>query len=188
MVPALGALARRHDEGVEGERGRVGDVERQPLGDQVPVVVEGGRDLLEVVELDAERHREEQHPFDARLAEQPLAERRPALLEGDLRLDLVHHLDGRRQARFDRVLAQQALGEGVEGADGGGVGGVEGPPAAFPDDVVGTGGGPALELDPHPVAQLGGGFLGERDGGHGGEVLARLDEGDDPPHQLGGLA
>ena len=41
---------------------------------------------------------------------------------------------------------------------------------------------------PDPVAQLGGGLLGERDGGGGGEVVAGLDEGHEPAHQRGGLA
>ena len=82
-------------------------------------------------------------------------EGRPAVLEGQLGADLVEDVDPRGQAGLDGVLAQDAEGEGVQGADGGDVGVGQGRLAPAPD----LGGRVLLEglLEglPDPVTQLG---------------------------------
>src|SRR6185437_15759067 len=91
--------------------------------------------------------------------------------------DLVEDFEGRGQAGGQGVLGQDATGEAVEGGDGG--------PFQGPESV---GGGRPLQLPGHPVAKLGGGRLGEGDGGQlveGGPTGE--EELEDPGDQLGGL-
>ena len=68
------------------------------------------------------------------------------------------------------MLGQEPLGEGVQGADGGAVELVERDPAAVADLGAGAGVGLSLELLADPVAQLGGGLVGEGDGGDVGQL------------------
>ena len=78
---------------------------------------------------------------------------------------------------------QDALGERVQRADGGAVELVERGAAALADHGVAAGRRrPLLERAADPVAQLGAGLLGERDGGDRARssAVAAGDEGDDP--------
>ena len=120
-----------------------------------------------MVEADAAGGGQEQGVLDGGIGEQAVDETAPAVVEGDRRGDLVEHVDPRRQPGLDGVLGQQPLGEAVQRPDGGAVELVErrGHP---PRHVVA---GRRLRLQvveaaADPVAQLGRGLLGERDGGH----------------------
>jgi hypothetical protein len=53
--------------------------------------------------------------------EQPVEEPGPAVVERDLRADLVRHLQPRREAGFDRVLRKEPLRERVQRRDRGAV-------------------------------------------------------------------
>ena len=106
----------------------------------------------------------------------------PALVERELALQLVEHGEARRQAGLDGELEQDAAGERVQRADRGVVEAVEGGLTR-----VGSPGGSASTLA-QAVAQLGGGLLGERDGGDGVDRHALVDEREDAPDERGGLA
>jgi hypothetical protein len=90
------------------------------------------------------------------------------------------------------VLTEDAPGEAVERADRRAVEVVEGGAAAQGPLTVAFGRGRSglvVELLAHPVAQLGGGLLGERDGGQLVDARgAGGDEADDAVDQCTGLA
>ena len=79
-------------------------------------------------------------------AKQLVTKHRPAAFEGHLGADLVEHLDPGREAGLDRVLGEQALGEGVQGADGRTVELVRAQPAARAGVALGIGLGRPLQL------------------------------------------
>ena len=83
--------------------------------------------------------------------------RGPAPVERDAGGDLVEHLEPRRELGLDGVLGEDALGEGVEGADGGAVElGERRPGTARRSSAGGVPAvGALLELLAHAVAQLG---------------------------------
>jgi hypothetical protein len=101
-------------------------VHQHTLGDQVPVVAEESRQRPQVFQLDPDRHREQQRLRDRVVVQQLLLQLGPAFLEGDRGTYLVQDVDEWRQAGFDRMGEQDLLGEGVQGADGGGVEVVQG--------------------------------------------------------------
>ena len=109
-----------------------------PLLHQVPVVVEGLGQVLQGRGLDPGGEEQQEGALECGVGQQLVAERRPAGLEGDRRAHLVEHLDPGRQAGLDRVLGEQALGEGVQRADGGAVELFEGQPAARPASPSGS--------------------------------------------------
>ena len=168
------------------DRGRFGPRFRDPLAHQVPVVAEGLGQRPQGVGAHPGGHEELDGPLEGRIGQKLVAEHGPALVEGHLGADLVEHLDARRQARLDRVLGQEPLGEGMEGADGGAVELVESGPAPGTGLPVGVRLGPLLQLAADAVAQLRPGLLGEGDGGDGPELgPARGHEGQDPVDQRG---
>ena len=90
----------------------------------------------------------------------------PAAVEAHRGLDLVLHLEAGGQARLQRELAEQAAGEAVQRRDRDLVDVGQHRPDPGPGLVVEVEAvGVPLELLAHPVPQLGGGGLGERDGG-----------------------
>ena len=151
------------------------DVDRRGLGggaqagvDEVPVVVEAVGQAAQLLEGDAELEGHQHREGVVRVAEQLVDDARPPLVEVDQRRHLVHDLDRRRQPGLDGVLDEDPLGEGVEGAQGG---------AVEVDEcrrrhrrLRSVAAGQVLEPAPHPVTQLGGGPVGE---GDGGQVLDR---------------
>ena len=115
------------------------------------------------------------------VVEQLVEEVLPALVERQLALQLVEHGEPGRQAGLDRELEQDAPGEGVQRADRGVVEGVERGLAQRRRPALGE---PLAEA----VAQLGGGLLGERDGGDHVDRHALVDEREDAPDERGRLA
>ena len=63
--------------------------------------------------------REQERALERGIVEQLVDEAGPALLERDLRRDVVEHLDARRQAGLDRVLGEEPLRERVQRGDRG---------------------------------------------------------------------
>jgi hypothetical protein len=171
-------------------RGRIGGGGRNEVVDEVPRRVEGEGEGAELLRVDAGRVEQEDRALELWVLEELVEDAGPAPVERHRGRDLVEHLDLGGELRLHRVLGEEPLGERVEGADGGPVELAEGVAAAR--RLLRRGGGvglPALQLSPHPVAQLGAGLLGEGDGGDLAEShRARSDEGDDPCHQRGGLA
>ena len=134
--------------------------------EQVPVVGEGARHGTQIVQPHPAGHRKQQGRGDARVVEQLGAQRDPAVVEGDPGGDLIEHLDQRREAGLHRMLAEDALREGVQGADRGCVEVVQRFGRTLGALGADVGGGErVLERSPKPVAQLGAGLLGEGDGG-----------------------
>ena len=177
--------------GVAG--GRLGAVPRQTLrlGDQVPVVVEHGGEVPQVLDPDAGGEGEQQAALEGRVVEEPVAEPPPALLEGDVGRHLVEDLDVRRHRRLDRVLGEDALCERVQGRDRGGVELVERHVDAPARVAAGGLGGLCglLQGAAHAVAQLRRRLLGERDRGDlAHRRLAGGDETDDALDERAGLA
>ena len=111
-----------------------GHVERHALFDEVPVG-------LEVLDHPAQAARPAERPPAGKLhqlggpqtrhhlavgvVEQLVEQVLPALVERQLALQLVEHVEARRQPGLDRELEQDAAGEGVERADRGMVEAVE---------------------------------------------------------------
>lgn len=122
-----------------------------------------------VLQLQPQRHRGEQRLSYGVVAEQLGLQPRPALLEGDRRADLVHHLDQRWQAGLDRVLGQDPVSEGVQRADRRTVQVVQGLTGALLLLGIGIGEPHRLQLGAQPVAQLCAGLLGESDRCDGGK-------------------
>jgi hypothetical protein len=82
------------------------------------------------------------------------------------------------------VFGEQALGEGVQRADGRAVELLQGDAAARPDVTIGIGFGRLLQRGPDAVAQLGACFLGKGDGGDTAEFdAAARHQGQDPIDQ-----
>ena len=102
-----------------GGGGSAGDV----LGHEVPAPVEVQRHVAEdlepadLVEQEGEGLLVVGFGLQPFVVEEDVDERGPALVEGELRGDLVGDLDPRRQAGGERVIREQPLGEGVERAD-----------------------------------------------------------------------
>ena len=148
----------------------------------VAMVVQQARHVAERVEAEATGQAPEHHGLVPAIVEELVEERPPPFVEGQHRLDLVEHLERRRQPGLEGMLGEDALRERVQGRD-----------RRFVDlrhcarrDSAGPGRG--LELSSHPVAQLGRRRLGERDGrdaAHLGAVSHQLDEASD---ERGGLA
>ena len=182
----VGKLTRRLVEGRkvwEFELGRViGEhVRRHP----VPVLTQQPEELTDVGELDAGGHAEDQRFRDIIIVEQLLLHPRPALLECDGRSHLIEHLDSRWQPRLDRVRREDALGEGVQGADGGEVELVQRSSCARSVRLLRAG---LLEGHAEAVAQLGGRLRRERHGGDGRDRdTVTQDQRDDTLDQGSGL-
>ncbi|MEZ5262744.1 MAG: hypothetical protein R2755_13455 [Acidimicrobiales bacterium] len=165
-------------------------------GQQVPVLVEPGgcvaqRGLAEVLgfDADADQDRTGEELLVGRIVVEGVGEALPAVLGGQLRGHLVGHRHPRRETGVDGELAEQPAGEAVQGGDGGAVGVGQGLAAPVELEQVGGGGEPALEVGADAAAQLGGGGLGERDGGDVGQGHATFEhQVGDPLHELGGLA
>ncbi len=100
-----------------------------------------------------------------RIRQELVAKGCPASTESDLRGDLVDHVHSRGQTCLDRVLREDALGERVQGPDGGPVKLLECPPASGAGRAVGVRFCVSLELLSQPVPQLGRGLVGKGDGG-----------------------
>ena len=114
--------------------------------------------------------------------------RSPSLVEVDLGPELVEHLHTGRETGFDRVFEQQALREGVQGADRGAVELVERPKPLLGGLILAGVGNEVLESLAHPLAQLGGGLLGEGDRRDALERGPGIDQGDHPGHEGSGLS
>ena len=161
-----------------GDHGRLGEEHRrvrhhrhrrrwvQPVFGEVPVVVEGPGQRVQVLQLDTHGQRRHQDVTDRVVVQQSALDHRPALLAGRGGPDLVEHLQARRDLGLDRVQGQDPLRERVQGADGGEVDLVEGLLGALPllSARVRVMGG-ALERGAQPVRELGGRLLGEGDRG-----------------------
>jgi hypothetical protein len=161
---------------------------RGAVAGEVPVLVEGERDQPQAVGTDAARGGQEERALDRRVGEQLVEEAAPPVVERHRRRDLVQHLDARWEARLDRVLAEDALGEAVERPDRGAVEVVErGAAAGRPLGVgraaraargIGAVGQLGGQRSADPVAQLGRCLLGEGD--RGDRVERRSAAGDEP--------
>ena len=155
-------LRRRGDQAAEiRHRHQLRWLDQDPVRDQVPVVAEQPRERPEVLELDADRHREQQRLGDRIVVEELLLQLGPAFLEGDRRADLVEYVDQRRQPGLDRMREQDLLRERVQCADRRGIQVVERSVGQLPVLALPR----PLELDPQPVPELRPGLLGERHGG-----------------------
>ena len=155
-------------------------------------VLEGGLALVAGLEGDVEHGGAHEEVLVGRVVVEGVDEAGPPLLVGQLGRHLVEHVHARRQAGGHGELVEQPAGEAVQGGDGGQVGLGDGPAAPGGGLVVaGLVGALGLDLEPHPDAgaQLGGGRLGEGDGGHVVEPHAVVEhQVGDPLHQGGGLA
>ena len=110
--------------------------------------------------------REEQRALERGVVEQLVDEAGPALLERELRRDVVEHLDARREPGLDRVLGEEPLRERVQGGHRGAVELLERAAAArAPRRPCRRRAARSLERAADAVAQLGRGLLGERDRG-----------------------
>ncbi len=189
VVAALRELAQAADEFAHvGHRHRRRRGLRQDaVVDEVPVLAEQQGERPDVLEVHAQRHREQQRLGDGVVVEQRRLQLRPAFLERDRRADLVLHVDDRRQPRLDRVLGEQALRERVQRADRGAVEVVE---RLLRRVVLIRIGSPhLLELGAQPVAQFGARLLGERHRGDVAQPHAVVEhERLDPADQRGRLA
>ena len=141
-----------------------------PLVDEVPVRVAGERDGAERWQGGVGVEREQQRALERGVVEQLVDEAGPALLERDLRGDVVEHLHPRREPGLDGVLHEQPLREGVQGGHRRTVELVEGRGGARRSHRHGAGlpfghgaGRDPLELAADAIAQLRGGLLGEGD-------------------------
>ena len=180
---------------VELPRGRIGAVDSGL--DEVPVVVEPGGDtagargqaeVVEPAQLDQPAPALDDPAGRFGIVEDLVEQRAPAFLEGELALELVEHPESGRQTGLHGIVVQDPAGEGVQRADRGVVEGVE--REVHPlgvDRVVGIG----LcrdQLGAQAMAQLGGGLLGERDGGDRADLDTARHERHDPADQAAGLA
>jgi hypothetical protein len=87
------------------------------------------------------------------------------------------------------VFGEQALGKGVQRADGRPVELVQSHPAALPDLAFGIGLGLLLEPRSDAIAQLGAGLFGKRDGRNSPQLDPPIPhQGQHPPDEGGGLA
>ena len=157
---------------VELPGGRIGAVDSGL--DEVPVVVEPGGDpagargqaeIVEPAQLDQPAPTLDDPAGRVRIVEDLVEQRAPALLEGELALELVEHPESGRQTGLHGIVVQDPSGEGVQRADRGVVEGVEREVHPLGVDRVVSVGLRRGQLGAQAVAQLGGGLLGERDGG-----------------------
>ena len=97
------------------------------LGHEVPVALELERDVAEGLDRLANLQQEQQGLLvvgrggQCLVVEEPVDEGGPPVVEGQLRGDLVGDLHPRRQPGLQRLLGEEPLGEGVQGAHGGAV-------------------------------------------------------------------
>ena len=158
------------------------------LGHEVPVGVAGQGQRAQHGERRVCVEREEHRALELGVVEQLVDEAGPALLERELRRDVVEHLDAGRESGFDRVLGEDALRERVEGRHRGSVELLERARGSCGHHRIGIA-REGFEGAPDAVAQLGGRLLGERDRGdlpHG--HVARDHEGHDAVDERLGLA
>ncbi len=73
----------------------------------------------EVVEVDAQRERGEEDGLELRVGDERVEELPPALVEADRRLHVVDHLETGWEPGLERMLGEDALGEAVQGREGG---------------------------------------------------------------------
>ncbi len=164
-------LLEAAEDGVDGEGRHTRRLPAGPVIHQVPVVVEGSGHVVEVLQVGTAGEQEAKRLLHRRVFQQFVDVGLPPGLEGDLGGDLVEHLDARGKARLHGMLVQDALGEGMEGADGGPVEHDQGLSA-----VRTAGPGPFLQLAPDAIEELTGGLLGEGDGGDAISRDPRLDQ------------
>ena len=134
------------------------------VAEEVPLVVELLGQVPEVGEADPEGVGEEDGAFEAVVGQEPVMELGPPILEGQLAGDLVKDLEARREAGLEGVVGQEPAGEAVKSGQCRQVDvgeGEVGQPATLLVDVVA---GHLLEFAAEPVAEFGGGLLGEGDG------------------------
>ena len=167
-----------------------GSGEGDALLDEVPVGLEVLDDLAQArraaerspaEELDELGGGEPGHRLTIGVVEQFVEEILPALVEGELALQLVEHVEAGRQPGLDGELEQDAPGEGVQRADRGVVEALQRGLAQRPVARL-------VELGTEAVTQLGGGLLRERDGGDDVDRHALVDEREDAGDEGGGLA
>ena len=174
-----------HRLGVGGRRGR--GVGRDTGLNQIPVVVELDGQPAQMVQPHPARLQHQQQPARVEVLQQSLDETLPALLHLDPGADLVQHLHPGREASLHRVLAQDAQGEGVEGADRGPVQLMQGGGGRGLVRVAGVG-LDRLQAAADAVPQLGGRLLGEGDGHDALHGRPGPDQQLDPVDQGPGLA
>ena len=71
-------------------------------------------DRAQVFDLEADRKRAQEHVFEVPVVKETVDESRPVLFEGNRGADLVLYLDQGREAGFQWVLSEDALGESVK--------------------------------------------------------------------------
>ncbi len=180
-------LPPRLHERLEVERRRFGPRRVGPPH-AVPVVVELLGHRPQLGHGDAELQRQHDGALQLRATHELRVEGPEALVEVELGRDLVEHRQCRGQPGLDRVGRQDALCEGVQGAQRGLVEVVERGAAALLHHTVAVVGGPLEQGQPDPLAQLVGRLLREGDGGDGLDGRASAHERDHAADQLGGLA
>ena len=170
--------------GIEPPRARVAPFDARL--DEVPVLVEGGRDpasadleteVVQPAQLDQFTPTLDDTTGRIRIVEEAVEQRFPAFLEGQVALQFVEHGESGWQPGRDRHVVEQSAGEGVEGAD---------------RRMIDVGGRPMPscgdECVSQSVPQFGCRLLGEGDRRDRADVDAGFDEADDAAHQAGGLA
>jgi hypothetical protein len=199
LVPVVGAPPRHGQSRVDGgeDRSRVRcrphpghrtdllEALEPSVNEAVPVPVQGPGDLDQVVACQPDRESLDQRGLGVRVGQQGVGEALEAGVEVGALGGLVEHVEPRRDSGGHRVLDENALGEGVQRADGGFVDFLaSGDEARLVRVVCGDG------FDPLPdaLAQLGRGRFGESDGGDLAQRGAPAPhELDDPAHEGRGL-
>lgn len=161
----------------------------------VPRSPERSRDRTQVAQLQPQRETAQQMLAHLGVIEQAVDEVAPRVLGTLIASSGFGHGEARRQAGFQGRLRQDPGREAVQGGQHSVIqGGQPDCQASLPFGVVLEPGIPAvlvrLQALAHPVAELGGGVLRERDGGqarHGGESSGG-DQVHDPGDQGGRLA
>ena len=157
------------------------------------VFAEHVRDLAESLDRQVTGDPRHECRLQCRVVEQPVDERRPALVEVDAGLDVIEDPETRGQADLEGMLAQETLREPVQRAECRVVELGQGPGAAVPGGLVAepvvVAGRDSLERGADPVAELRGGGLRERDRGEVAQVdVPGCHQAHDPVHERGGLA
>ncbi len=175
------ALQQSH-EWLQVERDRA-EKRRGRISHAIPGRVELACEVFEVTECGAAGKQQLDGSRGVTVAEQRASCPAPALRERDAGAQFVDDLDARRQPGLDRVLLEHARSERVDGADRGGVKIIK---RRIP--LRRRQSGRHLQCGSHPISQLAGGLLGERDGGNAADWNVRRDQGQDARHQVVRLA
>jgi hypothetical protein len=177
----------------EGQRRRRVDA----CGDEVPVLVEPDGDPseplaqaepVELQQLDQLRPAVDRTGRRRRVAEEAFEQIGPAVLVGEVALELVEHAEPRRQAGGDGELVEDPARERVERADRRMVERIERRLVALLVEQVGGGVARALQFVAEAAPEVGRGLLREGDGGDRSDLGAGAHQAQDAADQARRLA